>query len=103
MEQTPDKPSSLKWHITPSIKDGKAIIDSCTEWNGVRDRVTRSVLDTKDEAIRQCLIVMGWSPPPKTPSCLHDNWYFGENGRHVCADCGAIGRLVEVRKWEVPN
>ncbi len=33
--------------------------------NGVRERLTRSFIDTQEQQVRDALIVLGWTPPVK--------------------------------------
>ena len=31
--------------------------------NGVRERLTRQIIDTQEQQVREALIVLGWTPP----------------------------------------
>lgn len=52
-----DKP----WTCTPSVDFEKgAITLEVQDWSG---RITREIMQTKEHAIRQALIALGWTPP----------------------------------------
>jgi len=51
----------MQWKITPSFDRATGIVALETEdWGG---RITREVMNTKDQAIRKALIALGWTPP----------------------------------------
>lgn len=52
----------LVYSITPKIEDG--VISFTEAMNGeVTNKFVKEVMDTKDKAIRQALIALGWTPP----------------------------------------
>jgi hypothetical protein len=36
---------------------------SCTTIDGIRERVTKSIINIKEQQLRQALISLGWKPP----------------------------------------
>ena len=49
---------------TTPCTDGQIVqeVDFVTE--GIRDRVMRQVIDTREKQVRDALIALGWTPPP---------------------------------------
>lgn len=44
------------------------IITSFTSFDGMKEEITRRVIKTEDQAIRDALIALGWTPPaPSNP------------------------------------
>ena len=52
----------MKWTFTTTIKDGEIALDTTLEQEAIKT-VSRAILDTKEKAIRDALIRLGWTPP----------------------------------------
>jgi len=66
----PDLPFSrtTQWKITPSIDVTNGIVFLDTEdWGG---KITREVMRTKEAAVREALIALGWTPPLEPPEWM---------------------------------
>ena len=58
--------SKIKYRVTPLIKD-KETLEVITEMNDVLNEkmreISRSVIKLQDQAVREGLIKLGWTPP----------------------------------------
>ena len=57
--------SDMKYNIKTGIdfQTGAVFLETEQEFQGVREVLFREVVRTKDEAIREALIKLGWTPP----------------------------------------
>lgn len=46
--------------------EGTIIQETYCETIELRERITRELMDTREEQIRRALIELGWTPPPST-------------------------------------
>lgn len=68
-----DLDGSMRWNITSSIdrENGFVMLDT-EDYAG---KITREIMRTKEEAIRNALIALGWTPPLEPPKWIesHEN------------------------------
>ena len=50
---------------TKIIADDKILLEVHSTLNGMRNDVTRRVIDTQEQQVRDALIALGWTPPNK--------------------------------------
>ena len=56
----------MKYEVkADTFEDGTIELTEChsSDWKGIADSYCKSVIDTKDQAIREALISLGWTPP----------------------------------------
>jgi len=49
--------------VTTPTTDGKIVHELYSVNYGIREQITRRVLDTQEYQIREALIALGWTPP----------------------------------------
>jgi hypothetical protein len=56
----------LKYIVDAQIVNNeKFYVEVSSEFNGVRETMTRQVFDLKEQAVRATLIHLGWTPPER--------------------------------------
>lgn len=68
----------MKWSIRPAVYFDTGIIRMDTVLHGeIMDKkmeeVSTQLIQTKDKAVRECLIKLGWTPPPEIPISKSDS------------------------------
>ena len=49
--------------VTTPCLDGKIVQETYSVDSGVRERIMRDVINTKERQVREALIALGWTPP----------------------------------------
>jgi DnaJ-class molecular chaperone len=84
---------------TDIFEDGKIIQEVFTEEvPNIMNSLIRTVIDTKEIQVRQALIKLGWTPPPRRNKCTVCNGRgFGFSKKlekYTCDVCHGIGFLA---------
>lgn len=67
----------MKYTVQPIIHGDHAIkFLTMLKMDGMADQVTREVLNLKEQAVRDALIALGWTPP--TVGLDEERWFEGE-------------------------
>ena len=51
------------FHVVTTTDNGRIISDIEMVRGGVREQITRYVIDTADAQVKQALVKLGWTPP----------------------------------------
>lgn len=56
----------LRYEVKVIPNNDKTIyMETASTMNGIRDVISREIMDTKDKRIKDALIALGWTPPPE--------------------------------------
>lgn len=55
----------MKFEVTTSVENDRITSAVDAYFDDIKERITTTVIDTREQQVRSALIALGWTPPSK--------------------------------------